>query len=87
VNCVHAMHAGDKALAESLTVVLRSRDPAKLRSEVAPNKKVLSCTSPYRCLHYRINMHQTLSGQTGNRTFIHFTYSLTGYDMTGEDCY
>jgi len=35
-----AICSGDKALAESLTVVLRSRDPAKLRSEVAPNKKV-----------------------------------------------
>ncbi|KAG0615444.1 hypothetical protein M758_5G041400 [Ceratodon purpureus] len=32
--------SGDKALAENLTVVLRSRDPAKLRSEVSPNKKV-----------------------------------------------
>ena len=58
--CVYAMHAGDKALIENLTVVLRSRDPAKLRSEVGPNKKVLFCIFVYKCLRYRINMHQTL---------------------------
>ncbi|XP_024399139.1 isoleucine--tRNA ligase, cytoplasmic isoform X2 [Physcomitrium patens] len=32
--------SGDKACAENLTVVLRSRDPAKLRSEVSSNKKL-----------------------------------------------
>lgn len=32
--------SGDNALAENLAVVLRSRDPAKLRAEVGPNKKV-----------------------------------------------
>lgn len=40
VLIVHLMRAGDKALAENLAVVLRSRDPAKLRAEVGPNKKV-----------------------------------------------
>jgi len=37
----HSMLTGDEAHAENLAVVLRSRDPAKLRAEVDSNNKVL----------------------------------------------
>lgn len=80
---VHIIHAGDKALAEDLTIVLRSRDPVKLRSEVAPNKKVfimhLCFTNAFItvliCLKSCLDNRET-------KPLIHFTYSLTG-----EGCY
>ena len=86
MNHIHEMHAGDKALAENLTIVLRSRDPAKLRSEVSPNKKVLFCISACKtfiadtiCLKLTLDKLEIV-------LLVLFTYPLTGLGMTGEDC-